>query len=695
MRSHFKYYRLFAVILIFIFSSCISIQAQYYFRIFAPNADTLYSKLNEAGDKQKMQICNQLAFYHSFNSPDSAIYYADEALRLEEEYPNPIEKATAYRHLGNAHVLKSEYGQTLFYLNQALQIFEQNKAYRKIAEVYFDLGKVNYDLDDYNRALLFGTHFIKLFNEKNNDDLIIATILEYSMLIGSMAVTAREKGDYELAKKYFYEYYKLSQEHNLPYRIKVSFISSMASSFGKNHEWDSALKYTYLARSLYPKNKGKTQEEQSGSEMEIGLYILNKGDVHGAIPYLKKSLNNYSTDGVYGYASKSAAYLCKAYLTLGDIDSALYYYNTSLQFVKKMHKQNFGSPSNTEKPIIYSGYQLYFTPNELVTREIYYTKVVSLYKEIYRLYLHIGDSSKALVYLQYLLPNKDSLNMVKKDIEMNKVQSRYETERLEKQLILLSEENELTAFRLQRNSLVFWFIVITLMLVIAIGIFYFRQNRINSMHEKLLVEQKLFRSQMNPHFVFNALASVQNFIVKQDDTKASIYLARFSDLVRSILNNSMEEQVTLEEEINTIENYLELQKVRFPDKFDYAIEVDEKLDPESLSLPPMLAQPFIENAIEHGIKYKATKGNIKICFHLKDRMIEYAIEDDGIGRQKAQENLLKRDKDHQSLATIITRERIKVLNKKFRQKISLEIIDLKDEKQEAKGTLVRFTIPIR
>jgi sensor histidine kinase YesM len=135
-----------------------------------------------------------------------------------------------------------------------------------------------------------------------------------------------------------------------------------------------------------------------------------------------------------------------------------------------------------------------------------------------------------------------------------------------------------------------------------LGVLYFRQGRINAMHEKMLVEQRLFRSQMNPHFIFNSLASVQNFIVKQDDTKASIYLSRFSELVRSILNNSLQEQITLEEEISTIENYLALQKVRFSDQFDYELEVDETLDPESTFVPPMLTQPFIENAIEHGIK---------------------------------------------------------------------------------------------
>lgn len=200
---------------------------------------------------------------------------------------------------------------------------------------------------------------------------------------------------------------------------------------------------------------------------------------------------------------------------------------------------------------------------------------------------------------------------------------------------------------------------------------------------------------MNPHFIFNSLTSVQNFILQHDDIKASVYLSRFSDLVRNILNNSQVEMITLEEELNTVENYLELQRIRFPEKFDYSIEVDEILDPESIFLPPMLSQPFIENAIEHGIKSKGSKGHINVMFKKQNGSLVFEIEDDGIGRQMAQEILLKHDKDHKSLATYITRERIRILNKKLTQKISLNIIDLKNDLAEAMGTRVVFKIPFR
>jgi LytS/YehU family sensor histidine kinase len=199
---------------------------------------------------------------------------------------------------------------------------------------------------------------------------------------------------------------------------------------------------------------------------------------------------------------------------------------------------------------------------------------------------------------------------------------------------------------------------------------------------------------MNPHFINNSLASIQNFILNQQADNASIFLTRFSKLLRNVLDNSVQEYVLLEKEISTIENYLALQKIRFGNKFDYRVDVDEALDPESVMIPPMLAQPFIENSIEHGIKHKKTMGHINVRFKQVDNMIHFEVEDDGVGREKARGLEIYQQKDHRSMATSITRERLVNLNKKLRQKISLDIIDLFTESGEACGTKVIFGIPI-
>ncbi|HDY76123.1 MAG TPA: sensor histidine kinase, partial [Candidatus Marinimicrobia bacterium] len=262
------------------------------------------------------------------------------------------------------------------------------------------------------------------------------------------------------------------------------------------------------------------------------------------------------------------------------------------------------------------------------------------------------------------------------------------------QIELLSKENELRNLQVRQSRFFLFGMVGLAVFIIVFAIFIVRQNRLKSEQQNVLIRQKLLRSQMNPHFIFNSLASIQNTIISNNPEKATRYLARFSKLVRNILDSSVEELIPLEEEISTIENYLELQKFRYPDKFDFKIEIDPELDTDSLLIPAMLVQPFIENSIEHGVKHKEGKGNIRVRFKKKDDLLVIEVEDDGIGREKAQELLMEQEKDHKSLSTGIILERLKVLNRKRKRKITIEITDLVDSNGNPLGTLVRTTIPV-
>jgi len=274
------------------------------------------------------------------------------------------------------------------------------------------------------------------------------------------------------------------------------------------------------------------------------------------------------------------------------------------------------------------------------------------------------------------------------------MQTRYESDRKDQQIDYLSKENEFKDTQLSQTRIILFGLAGLVILIVILAFVLIRQNKLREQQKNLLLQQKLFRSQMNPHFLFNSLASIHNFMLNENTVKAASYLSRFSKLVRAILNSSVEEYITLTEEIGTIENYLELQKVRFPDLFDYTIEVDDTINPEITNIPSMLTQPFIENAIEHGIKHKNSKGNISVRCKLKDEKIVFDVEDDGVGRARAKEILNKQDKDHKSLATAITYERIRVLNKKLKKKIILGIKDLMDSENKPAGTKVILQIPI-
>jgi LytS/YehU family sensor histidine kinase len=197
---------------------------------------------------------------------------------------------------------------------------------------------------------------------------------------------------------------------------------------------------------------------------------------------------------------------------------------------------------------------------------------------------------------------------------------------------------------------------------------------------------------MNPHFIYNALSNIMHAIEEHQNKMAFKYLAKFSKLLRSTLESSREDYILLEDEIKSIENYIDLQQLRFEDKFDYVIEADDSIDLESAIIPPLLLQPFVENAIEHGIRHKKDKGMIKVRFIKAGENIICEIEDDGVGREKAWETEYQ-NKKHKSLAIDIIRDRIEILNRKLKQTISLNIIDLRSDKNQAIGTLVRVNIP--
>ena len=206
------------------------------------------------------------------------------------------------------------------------------------------------------------------------------------------------------------------------------------------------------------------------------------------------------------------------------------------------------------------------------------------------------------------------------------------------------------------------------------------------------IEQKALRLQMNPHFIFNSLNSIQSFVITNDTDKAIFYLAKFSQLMRLILANSSEPYIPLKNELSALKYYMDIEKLRFDNKFDYSIKIDPQIDEEFMEIPPMLIQPYLENAIIHGLIHKKGKGKININFTLKDNSIFCTIQDNGIGREKAMQIRAESGIARKSRGMLITKERLEILNKQNKEQFSVNIIDLKDSKGNATGTRVEIII---
>ena len=250
-----------------------------------------------------------------------------------------------------------------------------------------------------------------------------------------------------------------------------------------------------------------------------------------------------------------------------------------------------------------------------------------------------------------------------------------------------------------------WFYILVVVLTIGLLAWFFnrrykktkqRLEERNSFQKQFAaLEQQALQAQMNPHFIFNCLNSIQQYILTNNKEKANEYLTGFAALIRQTLDSSNKKTVTVAEEVNYLNQYLEMEKMRFGDNFKYEIAVDELIDAGYMELPALLLQPYVENSLRHGLRYKEDgKGKVEISFLLQNDMLCCYIKDNGVGRQKAAEFKSSQHIEYQSKGMALTAKRIELLNKMNENKITVTIVDLKDVDGNACGTEIILKIPV-
>ena len=253
-----------------------------------------------------------------------------------------------------------------------------------------------------------------------------------------------------------------------------------------------------------------------------------------------------------------------------------------------------------------------------------------------------------------------------------------------------------------------WWFRISLILIVAFGAYWLyrfrveqvkRKQKLKSDYEKKLanVEMSALLAQMNPHFLFNSLNSIDSYIIRNESKKASEYLNNFARLMRLILQNSRSNYINLKDELEALELYMQMEGIRFKNKFNYSITIDEDIDSSSIVIPPMLIQPYVENAIWHGIMHKTngTEGMVKINISRNDDDLLCVIEDNGIGRKKAAALKDQKQNNHKrSMGMQIIQDRIEIINKLYNMNASVNIYDMEDELGNARGTKVELKIPV-
>ncbi len=324
--------------------------------------------------------------------------------------------------------------------------------------------------------------------------------------------------------------------------------------------------------------------------------------------------------------------------------------------------------------------------------------LVSVYRSLYEMYTQEKAYEQALKYSNLFHTYADSIASAQQRQTVAEMDAKYQAFKKSQQIALLQKDNRIQQLQLTAaRRLKLFYIFSTIVLLALLGAFYYyrqqqQQRRLQRMKADL--ETKALRAQMNPHFIFNSLNAIQELVITENYTASYEYLSRFSKLMRMVLQASEKNFHPLRTEIEITRLYIELESLRFKHLFRYSIRLPEAIDAENISFPSLVLQPFVENAIWHGLLQKDGVKELEIAFSEKENQLTCAISDNGIGREKAQLIKMRKLGAHQSESKGIaaTRERLQILQLTGECSGNINISDRLDADGHVAGTLVEITI---
>jgi tetratricopeptide (TPR) repeat protein len=435
----------------------------------------------------------------------------------------------------------------------------------------------------------------------------------------------------------------------------------------------------------------------------MGYLYLQKRDYHQALRYFAEAKKSGLDSSLYlalnlvGYA--------EVYLHLNLKDSAKVCLDVA-EKIRKKDKLGFQYP-NGMLEIDYGFYKYYdetgdyklaLNSLQAALQEAQSSRFLPLVlkytNELYSCILKNGDSLNALPYLIRYQVLRDSLDLVNAQARIATFEIEQEAEKRDNEIGQLQAQKSLQ----RRYYLIGGGFLLLLVIGIASRLLYKRKRdkeQLTTEFKKQLAqaETRALRAQMNPHFIFNCLNSINSFVIDQEHELASEYLIKFSKLIRLILDNSRSEMISLDKELETLKLYVLLESARFDNKFLCEFHVASDVQTDSVLIPPMLLQPFVENAIWHGLMHKEGEGTISIDIRKEnEEFLNISIMDDGIGRERAAE-LKSKSASHKSHGLKVTSERIDMMNRLNSTGARVNIYDLKDHNRSAIGTKVELIIP--
>ena len=639
---------------------------------------------------------------------DIAKSYLDDDQKMALKYSDSAYLIAPKLENKNKWIAKSFYQKGVIY-NQYFQYKEALESYEKGADfakneksaeellgrIYHNTGLIYFNKDQYKKAITYHWKAFEIFTKSRNDNLALITL-------NSIGANYTRLNDYKKALDYYFHVLKISEKLKNEQQIGLAFGNigmvlkhlerpeKAYSYFEKATETHQKINNTYGLINNY-NNYGSAKDDNNDPKGAIELYEKGlklatkpefenlKYDIMNNLGIANIELKNY--DKAIGFLKQSSAYY-----KINENDYKLASANQSLakaitEAPDEILLKNNINPSEKFRiaiPLLEESVAIFKQVESLES-------VMNTKEELAKAYEKNGDYRNALSATKDFQKLKDSLAYSENREEAVRKEMKYESDKKE-----AIAKAEIGKQKVIRNA-----VIAVSSIILLSGIFLFiglrKRQKIKAEKKELLLkneisetELKALRAQMNPHFIFNSLNSIADYINKNDTKSADYYLAKFAKLMRGILENSLEKEIPLSEELKILESYIQLEMSRLQNKFGYEITTAENINPENVFVPPMILQPFVENSIWHGLSKKDNGGKITISVSKTGNLLNCIVEDNGIGRKKSAENATL----GKSYGIKLTEDRIALHNETKNPDAGVFVTDLEQ------GTKVEVKLPL-
>ncbi len=582
-------------------------------------------------------------FLDETGNPEESIAAFSTALRLAQHINNNHKVASIANYLANMYAAAGNFEASNQAYLTALEGAKKIMDIGEMAKISMNLAS-NYNyIGDYEKAIQYGLFALKTKESNHN----LERICYHYIAMGNIF---RENSNNNKWEEYVQKAYKMKEVEGC---ASLSDVAKIYNSLGgiavQKEAFEKALLYYDTLMSL---------SREAGYNQGISTALTNCAGVY-------KQLNNYSKALELATASEQ------------------YFSDNPYE---RIFNNNFKAELCNLTGSFQKGLALAQKNIEIEEINCYSTEKLKCLELLSELNFNLTNYKEAFFWNDSVRKTEKFLRDEDIRQSLEELETQYETEKKEQRIELLTAENEIKNQRINASI----GLVIALMIAISLIVYILNIRKRQAALLQNDLQQQVLRAQMNPHFIFNVLGSIQNFMMQNDLRKASGFLSQFASLTRATLNNSTAETISLSDEISMLTHYIELEKMRNPARFDFEILTPADLEVDFIQIPPMMIQPFIENAIKHGFKNIDHPGFLRLQIADLKESVEFIIEDNGSGIHEKDNPESK----HQSMAMKIFEKRRKLIQQKHKKDFKFELLNLKDTNPELSGVKITIHIPI-